>query len=408
MNGELVIRVGIAMEADGALGGDKENLKPQLRSCRPGKRVLVEGLRGDEQAAQKKVRVGQEPYGAHATSLSVHGIGGRRAISRSWSECNLRPGQFFGGLAKEGAAQRSLFGKETEAVRKEGGALEELVAKPLNEQPEGSGTKLPALVSSLGGTLGFTIKLQRHGRASEPSGNLESHAVSAGSLASAGRFSLLGTSTRESSGPSRETDNLSSFTDSQPPLKLRAPLRKSFSEPTSVEKAVPADVVRVKADVKSVPVSGPNAALPETSRGTTPLSAKEGAGASMSLPVRRSSRNKPVSSVRDEDPTYEPAQKRDDDMPELKNKRSSRAETTCKFKPSSDDPEVAPVHVEKQSQSHEEEHSPPVTGKSPRKRAPVMRKASSEAQEESSWAHPKALKRKTPANRISTGNAQVS
>jgi hypothetical protein len=126
--------------------------------------------------------------------------------------------------------------------------------------------------------------------------------------------------------------------------------------------------------------------------------------------VRRSLRNRAPSSVRDEDPTYEPPQLFDDDM--LESKRSSRGKTTRKPKPAFDDAQVTPTHVERQSKLHEEEHLPLVTssdgGKPPRKRAAVQRKASSEAPEESSWSHPKAMKKKTTANRSSTGNAQVS
>jgi hypothetical protein len=89
----------------GGLGSEKENLKTQLRSCRPGKRVLVEGLRSDEPAAQicKKVRVGQE-----RDSSSRREVGRSRPVSRSWSECNLGPGQAFGSLGGEGAAQREV------------------------------------------------------------------------------------------------------------------------------------------------------------------------------------------------------------------------------------------------------------------------------------------------------------
>lgn len=90
----------------GGLGAEKETVKTQLRNCRPRKRVLVMGLRSDEPAAQmcKKVRVGQE-----RDSSSRHGIGRSRPVSKSWSECNLGPGQAFGSLGSEGAAQRRLF-----------------------------------------------------------------------------------------------------------------------------------------------------------------------------------------------------------------------------------------------------------------------------------------------------------
>jgi hypothetical protein len=394
----------------GGLGSEKENLKTQLRSCRPGKRVLVEGLRSDEPAAQicKKVRVGQE-----RDSSSRREVGRSRPVSRSWSECNLGPGQAFGSLGGEGAAQRSLFGREPE-----GGALQELVAKPLNVQPERLGSrsgKLPLLVSPLGGPLAFTIKVQRHGRTSEPPNDLESNAVSAGSFASTGRSSLLGKSNRgDSVSASREADNLPSCTvskepsplivreDPQPLFESRAPLRKSFSQPKSVEKTI-------SADVESATM--PNAALSETPRRRTQLSVEQEIEVTAPQPVRRSSRNRAPSSVRDEDPIYAPAQSLDDDMPE--SKRSSRAKTTRKPKPAFDDAEVTPpTHVERQSESHEEEHLPPVTGgdggKPPRKRAAVKHKAPPEAHEESSWSHPKALKKRTPANRSATGNAQVS
>lgn len=397
----------------GGVGAEKENLKAQLRSCRPGKRVLVEGLRGEEQVARvcKKVRVGQER--AEVGSFLRRGVGGSGAVSRSWSECNLGPGR----LGSEGRLQRSLFGREAE-----GGALQEPL-KPLNVQPERlgreSGSKLPDLVSPMGGVpLGLTIKVQRHGRASEVSDDLGLNAVSAGSFASAGRFSLLGKSNRgDASALSRETNELPSFTDSQPLRESRVSLRTSFSQPKSVEKAISADAERAKVDVESVAVrnSAPEAVLSEKSRGRTQLSVEEGSRPTARLPVRRSSRNRGASSIRDEDPTYEPAQLLDEDMPESKNKRSSRAKTTRKSKPACDDAEVVPSHVEKQSelpsQSHEEEHLPPVTGgdggKPPRKRAPVKRKASSEAHEESSWSHPKALKKRAPANRSSSGNVQV-
>ena len=422
-----------ALVGSDVLGAEKENLKTQQRTCRPGKRVLVDGLRGEEQGAHvyKKVRVGEE-----RSEVIRHEMGRSRLVSRSWSECNVGPGQAFRSLGSEGAAQRSLFGKETDSGRREGGALQELVAKPLNVQRErlgresgSEGGKLPELLSPMGGPLGFTIKLQRHGRISEASDDLRANAVSAGSFASAGRFSLLGKSNRgDSGGASRETNDLPSFTvskesspsvvrtDSQSLLESRLSLRKSFSQPKSVEQGSSADVEKATTEVESVTVlnSAPNAALFETSRRSTPLSFEEDFETTAPLPVRRSSRNRAASGTRDEDPTYTPAQVSNKDMPESKNKRSSRGKTTRK--PSCDDVEVAPTRVEKQSvsqlQSHEEEHSPIVTngddGKPPRKRAPVTRKASTEAQEESSWSHPKALKKRTSANRSSIGNVQVN
>ena len=403
--------------AYGGVGAEKENLKTQLRSCRPGKRVLVEGLRGDDHIEQvcKKVRTGQER--SEAGSFLRRGVGGSRAVSRSWSECNLGPGR----LGSEGAAQslqRSLFGREAE-----GGALQEPL-KPLNVQANGvrreSVSKLPELVSPMGGLpLGLTIKVQRHGRASEVSDDLRLNAVSAGSFASAGRSSLFGKSNRSDvSVPSRETIDPPSFTDSQPLLESRVPLRKSFSHPKSVEKAISADVERPKVVLEPVAVlnSAPKAALSGTSRGRTQLSVEEDSGPTVPLPVRRSSRNRGASSVRDEDPTYEPAQLLNEDIPESKNKKVSRAKTTRKSKSACDDAEVVPSHVEKQSelpsQSHEEGQLLSETAgdgeKPPRKRAPVKRKVSSEAQEESSWSHPKALKKKTPANRSSGASLQVS
>ncbi|KAG0562918.1 hypothetical protein KC19_9G182700 [Ceratodon purpureus] len=397
--------------AYGGVGAEKENLKTQLRSCRPGKRVLVEGLRGDDHIEQvcKKVRTGQER--SEAGSFLRRGVGGSRAVSRSWSECNLGPGR----LGSEGAApslQRSLFGREAE-----GGALQEPL-KPLNVQANGvrreSVSKLPELVSPMGGLpLGLTIKVQRHGRASEVSDDLRLNAVSAGSFASAGRSSLFGKSNRSDVS---ETIDPPSFTDSQPLLESRVPLRKSFSHPKSVEKAISADVERPKVVLEPVAVlnSAPKAALSGTSRGRTQLSVEEDSGPTVPLPVRRSSRNRGASSVRDEDPTYEPAQLLNEDIPESKNKKVSRAKTTRKSKSACDDAEVVPSHVEKQSelpsQSHEEGQLLSETAgdgeKPPRKRAPVKRKVSSEAQEESSWSHPKALKKKTPANRSSGASLQ--
>jgi hypothetical protein len=49
----------------------------------------------------------------------------------------------------------------------------------------------------------------------------------------------------------------------------------------------------------------------------------------------------------------------DDDIPE--SKRTSRRKTIQKPKPAFDDAQVTPIHVERHSELHKEEHLPPVT-----------------------------------------------
>lgn len=385
------------MEGGEALGAEKENLKTRLRSCPPGKRVLVEGVLNDEpQQMCKKVRVGPDSskVANPLRRIGGYGIGASRPAVRSWSECNLGPGQVFGGLRDEIAAPRS-FPTESGSPA---------IIPQAERLPTASG-KLQELVSPLSGSpLGFTIKLQRCGRVSEVSDQGDSNAVSAGSFASSGRFSLLGKSNRvESSFKSLETDNSLSSTvlkDISPvshsPIEPRVPLQKSVSQPKRVEKAISPDVERAKAAVKGVDS--------ELGISRTRISS-EGIGATAALPVRRSSRNKPASRGDEEDPTYAPAELLDADVPEPRSKRITRAKATRKAEPSCNDAEELPGQSELPPQSHEEEQSP--GGNAPRKRAPAKRKAS-EPVEESSWSHPKALKKRTPATRTRIGNAQAT
>ncbi|XP_024388003.1 ATP-dependent DNA helicase Q-like 5 [Physcomitrium patens] len=402
------------MELYGGLSGkgsesEKENTKAQLRSCRLGKRVSVDGPDEDEPLqACKKIKMQQEslkaanPVALHRNS-SGHRIGSCSHDLKSWSQCNLGLGLGFKGSRSEAASQRRLPRKET-SVQPE--RLEREVGK--------LGGRIGELVSPLSGPLGLTIKVHRHGRATDVSENRDTNAVSAGSFASVGRFSLVGKSSR--GDVSLETASVGSASvvrrDSQPALEATVG-QKTVSRLSQFMNVCPTAGQSANVGVLAEPVLAPNAAVSEKLRPLSRSTAKEDTQATAPLPVRRSSRNRGVSDDPDKEPNRSLSQLSNEEISPPSVKRTLGAKTTRSSDPC--DAGKTSINVEEQwdlpSKSHEGEDVPSTSGsnaeKLPTKRSRGRpRVSSSEAVEESSWSNPKALKKKIQANRSSIGSLQ--
>lgn len=455
---------------DESLVAEKENLHCRQSSNRASKRVLVDHPITDDCVQLKKAR--QYPNSERhfqppiSKSFPLTGITTNKSVgnSKSWSQCNFGPKKVFGSsrygvLAEEtSVTERVCLEKPTPifAVTLSGDPLANkptgkskpcfcpgnaMHHGPVPKESEHASRKLHQLVSPLSGPLGFTIRVQRHGKESEAELSKDAEAVCAGFFASSAPSSLVRIGSRadcsvvlkEVSSPpeqlpvpemtSREdvphrVARISKPSDTEIPTLHRTPPNSGNVEDSLFLRGQKQKVVKVKSPIDSKPSANISLAQ-DMGASVAVLQNEVKAQASV---LRRSSRNKtdPAVVTYNSQPLHTQGEDEDSDYGREKSAQSRRKRKVGKAKeceanvatPAEERPPgVSQMHGRKDiplsaSETHEQG-----LGKEGTETAKAP-----EAWEESSWSHPKALKRKPSArNQASStthkaygiGNVQV-